>query len=124
MLHPTIPGEVTKIFAKEAYLLSQIGCKNVVGVLGLCDKPVPIIMEYLEFLFFPFGRDLKVNSLDRLLHTLNEGDLVSHFPGIDNHIACDIISVVSYFHNKNIIHTDIKPSTVIVNNLHYSSREG
>ena len=65
-----------------------------------------------------------MNSLDRLLHTLNEGDLVSHFPGIDSHIACGIISVASYFHNKNIVHTDIKPSTVIVNNLHYSSREG
>ena len=59
MLHPIIPGEVTKIFAKEAYLLSQIGCKNVIGVQGLCDKPVPIIMEYLEFLILSIWKRFK-----------------------------------------------------------------
>ena len=82
------------------------------------------MMEYLEFLFLPFGRDVKVNSFDRLLNTLNEEDLVSYFPGISNHIANDIISAVSYLHNKNILHIDIKPSDIIVSNLHYSSREG
>ena len=74
MLHPTIPVELKKMFAKEAYLLSQTGCKNIVGVLSLCEKPPAIKMEYLKFSFLQFGRDLKVNSSDRLLHTLNEGD--------------------------------------------------
>ena len=34
-LHSTIPAEKRKMFAKEAYLLSQIECKNIVGVLGV-----------------------------------------------------------------------------------------
>ena len=74
ILHPTIPAELKKIFGKEAYLLSQIGCKNIVGVLGFREKPSAIKMEYLKFSFLQLGGDLKVNTLDRLLHTLNEVD--------------------------------------------------
>ena len=61
ILHSTIFAEVIKILAKETYLLSQIGCKNIVGVPGAYDKPVPIMMGYLEFSFLPFGRDVKMN---------------------------------------------------------------
>lgn len=73
-LHSTIPAEKRKMFAKEAYLLSQIECKNIVGVLGVCDKAAAIKMEYIEFSYLQFERDAKVNSLERLLYTLNEGD--------------------------------------------------
>ena len=61
-----------------------------------------------------------VNSLDRLLCVLNKENLVSHFPGIGNQITTDVISVLSYLHKKSILHREIKPSNVIVNNLQYS----
>lgn len=39
-----------------------------------CDKVAAIKMEYIEFLYVQFGRDVEVTSLERLLYTLNEGD--------------------------------------------------
>ena len=36
-------------------------------ILGVCETPISIMMEHLEFSFVPFGRDIKkVNSLEKL----------------------------------------------------------
>ena len=37
-------------------------------ILGVCETPISIKMELLEFSFVKFGRDIKkVNSLEKLL---------------------------------------------------------
>ena len=77
-------------------------------------------MEHLEFSFVPFGRDSKVNSLEKLLDVFDSENLLPYFPGIANNIASDIINVVSYLHQNDIVHRDIKPSIVSVNNHYYS----
>lgn len=41
-----------------------------------------IMMEYLEFSFLPFRREIRVNSLDRLLCVLDKKNLVSYFADI------------------------------------------
>ena len=68
----------------------------------------------------PFGRDSKVNSLEKLLDVFDSENLLPYFPGITNNIASDIINVVSYLHQNDIVHRDIKPSNVSVNNHYYS----
>ena len=64
-LHSNLPQNVTNIFAKEALLLGRISSKNVVKILGLWENPISIMMEHLEFSFVPFGRYIKVNSLEK-----------------------------------------------------------
>ena len=95
--------------------------KNVVEILGVCENPISIMMEHLEFSFVPFGRDVKVNSLDKILDVFNSENLLPYFPGIDNNIASDIINAVFYLDQHDIVHRDIKPSNVLVSNHYYSS---
>ena len=120
-LHSNLPQNVTNIFTKEALLLRQIGSENVVKILGVCENPISIIMEHFELSFVPFGRDIKVNSLDKLLDMFHCENLLPYFPGIGNNIAIDIINAVSHLHQNYIVHRDIKPSNVLVNNHYYSS---
>ena len=44
-----------------------------------------------------------------------------YFPGTGNNIASDIINAVSYLHQNDIVHRDIKPGNLLVNNHYYSS---
>ena len=37
------------------------------------------MMEHLEFSFVPFGRDIKVNSLDKLLDVFDSENLLQHY---------------------------------------------
>ena len=77
--------------------------------------------EDLEFSFVSFGRDIKLNSLDKLLDVFNSENLLPYLPVISSNIASDIINAVCYLHQTGIVHRDIKPSNVLVNNHYYSS---
>ena len=54
-LHSNLPQNVTNIFTQEALLLRRISSKNVVKILGVCENPISIMMEPLEFSFVPFS---------------------------------------------------------------------
>ena len=120
-LHSNLPQNVTNIFTKEALLLGRISFKNIVKILDVCENPISIMMEHLEFSFVPFGRDIKVNSLDKLLDVFDSENPLPYFPGIGNNIASDIINAACHLHQNDIDHRDIKPSNVLVNNHYYSS---
>ena len=120
-LHSNLQQSVTSIFTKETLLLWGISAKYVVIILGVCENPISIMMEYLEFSFVPVGRDIKVNSLDKPLDVFDSENLLPYFPGIGNNIAMDIINAVYYLHQNDIVHIDIKPTNVLVNNHYYSS---
>ena len=119
-IHETLSEDVAKIFAKEAFLLSQIKC-NVLDILALCETPPAIMIEYLEFSLLTFRWEITVNSLDRLLGVFHKQDLLSYFPCIGNQITTDVINALSYLHENNTVDRDIKPSNVIVSNSHYRS---
>ena len=54
------------ISIKEAALLLQpLSSRNAVKILGVCETPISIMMEHLEFCFVPFGRDIKKVRIDR-----------------------------------------------------------
>ena len=80
------------------------------------------MMEHLEFPFVPLGRDIKVNSLGKLLDVFDSENLLPYFLGIVSNIASDIINAICYLHQNDIVHRDIKPNNVLVNNHYYSSK--
>ena len=49
--HSNLQQNVTNIFTKEALLLPKISSGNVVKIHGVCETPISIIMEHLEFSF-------------------------------------------------------------------------
>ena len=50
---------------KEAKNFSEIKHDNIIGLLGICEKPVSLMMKLCKFDFEPFNLDEKVISLDQ-----------------------------------------------------------
>ena len=46
---------------KEAKILSEIEHDNIVALLGVCEKPVSLMMELVEFDLESFNADKKVS---------------------------------------------------------------
>ena len=60
------------IFIKEALLWHRLSSINVVKIPGVCETPISIMMEHLEFSFVPFGRDTKkVDFSEKLLEVFD-----------------------------------------------------
>jgi len=113
--------DVEKVFAKEALILKYANHENIVNLIGVCEKPIAIMMEYLEFSFVPFGTDLKANSLSSLLKIMDKNGFTSALTNLYNKIALDVINGLCYLHQHDTVHRDIKPSNILVSNLHYTS---
>ena len=73
---------------------------------------ISIMMEYLEVSFVPFVRDIKLDSLDKLLDVNDSENLLPYIPGIGSNIAGDIIDAVCYLHQNDISQRGFKPSNV------------
>ena len=73
---------------------------------------ISIMMEYLEVSFVPFVRDIKLDSLDKLLDVNDSENLLPYIPGIGSNIAGDIIDTVCYLHQNDISQRGFKPSNV------------
>ena len=101
----------------------HINHPNVVSLLGVCENPMALMMDFSEFSFAPFGNDLISHSLDVFLKILDKNDFVPSFPNLFNFVAKDIFTGLAYLHENNIVHRDIKPSNILVSNTHYSGEE-
>ena len=55
VLHWNLISEGKSVFTKEAKILGHIDHINIVKLIGVCEKPLSIVMEYAEFTFLPFG---------------------------------------------------------------------
>ena len=86
-----------------------------------CDDPVSIMTEYCCFSLRPFQRNEQFNLLDQLLLFLHSQELFSFFPTIGNSIVEDIGAAVSYLHENDIVHRDLKTRHVLVDNSHYNN---
>ena len=79
--------EEERIFAK---LLKDVKHTNIVELIGVCESPVSIIMEYLAS-FRPFGREQTFTKLDELLSYMSLEDIFNKLNKIANFITRDIL---------------------------------
>ena len=86
---------------KEVKIVSKIKHDNIVALLGVCEKPVCLIMEFCECDFEPLNADKKVSSLGQFFSCMNK-DIFNSSPGIGNAIASGLIRAVSYLNSKDI----------------------
>lgn len=102
VLHPyrNMPHYI-KQFIREAKLQARLNHRNIVRVYGVGKKEnlVAIFMEYVN------GLNLRMTTQTR---EIPAGDLLRLF--------IQLVETVDYIHRKGIVHNDIKPENIIVNN--------
>eukprot|EP00112_Aurelia_sp_Birch-Aquarium-sp1_P023352 Seg6924.1 transcript_id=Seg6924.1/GoldUCD/mRNA.D3Y31 product="Serine/threonine-protein kinase EDR1" protein_id=Seg6924.1/GoldUCD/D3Y31 len=112
-------SEGRRLFIKEAKFLQQLQSNHVARFLGICEKPMAIMMEYVFFCFSPFGLEKQVSSLKDFLDVLHEDfDLVG-FENMPVFIGKELANAVNYLHLHGIAHRDLKTLNVLVCNNHY-----
>ncbi|XVF49444.1 hypothetical protein PTKIN_Ptkin04bG0012500 [Pterospermum kingtungense] len=94
-----------EIFAVESEVLSFIRHRNVVKILRMC-KGVDFKALVLEFI--PNG------SLEKLLHC-TDGICFRYILTMLN-IMIDVASALCYLHSMRVIHCNLKPSSVLLDN--------
>ncbi|XP_027149496.1 serine/threonine-protein kinase STY46-like [Coffea eugenioides] len=92
---------VQREFAQEVYILRKVRHKNVVQFIGACTRPplLCIVTEYMHG-----------GSIYDLLHKQNG---VLKLPAILK-VAVDVARGMSYLHQNNIIHRDLKAANLLL----------
>jgi serine/threonine protein kinase/tetratricopeptide (TPR) repeat protein len=102
MLHPQYFKNKMALhnFRKEAQILSRIKHENVASVYDFVEAngQYYIVMEFIR------GISLSTYCREQ---QLSEADIL--------HVMLGILEGIRYSHNKNILHLDLKPSNVILN---------
>ncbi|CAA0831107.1 ACT-like protein tyrosine kinase family protein [Striga hermonthica] len=96
-----ISGDVQREFAQEVYILRKVRHKNVVQFIGACTRP-PLLCIVTEF--------MSGGSVYDFLHK-QKG--VFKLPAILK-VAIDVSKGMSYLHQNNIIHRDLKAANLLM----------
>jgi predicted amino acid-binding ACT domain protein len=94
-------GDMQREFAQEVFILRKVRHKNIVQFIGACTRP-PLLCVVTEFM--PGG------SVYDFLH---KRKCVFKLPAILK-IAIDVSKGMSYLHQHNIIHRDLKAANLLM----------
>ncbi|CAA2988443.1 serine threonine- kinase STY46-like isoform X1 [Olea europaea subsp. europaea] len=94
--------DVQREFAQEVYILRKVRHKNIVQFMGACTRP-PLLCIVTEL--------MSGGSVYDFLHK-QKG--VLKLPAILN-VAIDVSKGMSYLHQNNIIHRDLKAANLLMN---------
>jgi|GEM_PF-278564 len=95
-------SEARNRFERESYIVARLNHANIIHVIdrGLTEDDKPyFVMEYVE------GVDLS---------TASKSGSLSHNDKID--IVVQLLKALSYAHRNNVIHRDIKPDNILIDN--------
>ncbi|KAL3505445.1 hypothetical protein ACH5RR_035286 [Cinchona calisaya] len=92
---------VRREFAQEVYILRKVRHKNVVQFIGACTRP-PLLCIVTEY--------MRGGSIYDFLHKKNG---VLKLPAVLK-VAMDVARGMSYLHQNNIIHRDLKAANLLV----------
>jgi len=97
-----------KNVSKEARMLQKVRHSKKAEFIGVCSKPVAIMMEYEYFDFSPFGLDHQVSDLLDFLHCLDRVkticDAFEHFLPMFPTVARDLAKGLAFLHSNDIVH--------------------
>ena len=120
-------NSLLKNIAKEAKMLESICHPNITQFIGVCSKPVAIMMDYECFDFSPFGLNHQISNLLKFLNTLGhiEGqtEAFEHFLPVFPKAAKDVAKGLCFLHSNDIVHRDLKPRNVLVSNRHHCKKD-
>ncbi|KAK6131333.1 hypothetical protein DH2020_034936 [Rehmannia glutinosa] len=97
----SLNGDMQREFAQEVYILRKVRHKNVVQFIGACTRP-PLLCIVTEF--------MSGGSVYDFLHK-QKG--VFKLPAILK-VAVDVSKGMSYLHQNNIIHRDLKAANLLM----------
>ena len=114
--------------AKEAKMLKSLCHPNITQFMGVCSKPLAIMMKYECFYFTPFGLNHQISNLHEFLHTLDriedQTEAFEHVLPIFPKAAKDVAVGLTFLHSNNVVHHDLNPGKLSVSNRHYIDSSG